>query len=226
MKTFKKIAVGTFIIFSLLLIVGYIYFNQKFTPPPNRLIISGISENSKITWIADGDNLHSALLLPVRLKNINQTFYMQLDTGSPTTTFYQNPLKSIQKKFLPKGNFKELILSFNIDQMQVSSPYFSFIPYGNEINFNNPKAISIIGTIGSDLLEKRIIVLNFKHHLCSFIKTIDEKGFCNFEFKKRKILIPATIGNEHLKLMYDSGTSGYELITHAEQYAKYRFPQQ
>ena len=43
-----------------------------------------------------------------------------------------------------------------------------------------------------------------------------------FEFKKRKILIPSNIENEKLKLLYDSGTSGYELITTKEIWQQYR----
>jgi len=224
MKTFKKIMLGTCIIFSLLLTGGYIYFNQKFTPPPNHLTVSGNSQKIQLQWIKDGDNNYSALLLPVKLKNIDKTFYMQLDTGSPTTMFYQKSLECIQKKFFPTKNFKDLILSFNLNQMQISSPDFSVINYGNEVNFKDPEAISVIGTIGSDLLEKRIVILDFKDKICSFTDSLNEEGFSDFEFKKRKILISANIGNQKLKLMYDSGTSGYELVTHVESWNKYRIP--
>ena len=43
-----------------------------------------------------------------------------------------------------------------------------------------------------------------------------------FDFEKRKLLFPAKIGDEKLKLLYDSGTSGYELITSEEEWNKYR----
>ena len=72
------------------------------------------------------------------------------------------------------------------------------------------------------MLEKRIITLDFKNNLCSFSEKSLTDGFSEFEFKKRRILLPARIGNESLKLMYDSGTSGYELITSKNDWKKYR----
>ncbi len=224
MKTFKKITLNVFIIFSLLFIGGYIYFNQKFTPPINTLTVSGNSGNIPIKWMKDGENNYSALLLPVKLKNIDKTLYMQLDTGTPTTVFYQKPLESIQKIFFPNKKFNEIFSDFNLNKMKINSPDFSVINYGSSINFKDPKAISIIGTIGSDLLEKRIIILDFKNTVCSFTETINEEGFSDFEFKKRKILLPAKIGNKTLKLLYDSGTSGYELITNLEGWNQYKIP--
>ena len=47
-------------------------------------------------------------------------------------------------------------------------------------------------------------------------------GFTSFRFKKRRILIPAKIGSEELELLYDSGTSGYELITNKDEWEKYK----
>lgn len=215
MKTFKKIALSLLIIFSGLLIGGYIYFECKFSPPANTLTVSGNSGNIPIKWSKDGENNYAALLLPVRLKNIDKILYMQLDTGSPTTVFYQKALESIHLKSIE---------DFTLDTMKVSASEFPTINYGKEMNFENPTTPFIIGTIGNDLLEKRIVILDFKNKRCSFTDSINENGFSNFQFKKRKILIPAKIGNENLKLMYDSGTSGYELITHKEQYEKYRIP--
>ncbi|EJL72662.1 hypothetical protein [Chryseobacterium populi] len=222
MKTFRKIAFTLLIIFIVLSAGGYVYFDKKFTPPPNTLIVSGISENIPVKWVADGDNLYSALLLPVRLKGISQVFYMQLDTGSPTTVFYTNSLQSIHEKISPKSNLKNIFSSFKLNKMEVSSSGFQLINHGDSADTENPEAVNIIGTIGNDLLEKRIIILNFKDHTCSFTDRIDEKGFSGFEFKKRKILLPAKIGNEKLKLMFDSGTSGYELITNKESWDQYR----
>ncbi|MCW3162832.1 hypothetical protein [Chryseobacterium oryctis] len=224
MKIFKKILLGLLITFTITIVGGYIYFNKKFTPPENNLTISGTSENIPLRWISNADNPYSALLLPVQIKGVDKTFYMQLDTGSPTTIFYSKSLESIQNIFFPKNNIKDILSNFKIGKMEITSQNFKTLDYGKPLDLKSQDAKNIIGTIGTDLLEKRVIILNFKENTCSFLNEIKENGFHNFEFKKRKILLPARIGNENLKLMYDSGTSGYELITHKETWAKYRIP--
>ncbi|WP_343587367.1 hypothetical protein [Flavobacterium sp.] len=226
MKLFKKIAVVFLACIVLFLFGGYLYFRHKFNPPENYLKVSGIAENIPVKWISSNENPHSALLLPIKIDGINQTFFMQFDSGSSTTVFYKKSLESIAKKFQnqlkidTKNN--EISSSFSIGNMKIVSNTFEVLNYGEEISFDNPNAENSIGTIGTDLLEKRITVLDFKNNQCSFIEKIQENDFSNFEFKKRKILIPSIIENENLKLLYDSGTSGYELITTKEIWQQYR----
>ncbi|MBO9586700.1 MAG: hypothetical protein J7574_21240 [Flavobacterium sp.] len=226
MKLFKKIASVFLVIIVLFLLGGYFYFQKKFTPPENYLKVSGTAENIPIKWIASNENSHSALLLPIKINGIDQTFYMQFDSGLATTVFYKKSLESITGKF--KNQIKidsannEISADFVIGKMKVSSNTFEVLDYGEKVNFDDPKAANIIGTIGTDLLEKRITILDFKNNQCSFVEKIQENDFADFEFKKRKILIPSIIENQNLKLLYDSGTSGYELVTTKEIWEQYR----
>ncbi|SCY98796.1 hypothetical protein SAMN02927916_4562 [Flavobacterium anhuiense] len=226
MKLFKKIATVFLVIIVLFLVGGYFYFQKKFTPPENYLKISGIAENIPIKWISSDENSHSALLLPVEIKGINRTFHMQFDSGSPVTVFYKKSLESIAEKFQNQVKIdaenNTISSVFRIGKMNVASSDFEVLDYGEKISFDNPDAENIIGTIGTDLLEKRITILDFKNNQCSFIEKIKEDAFTDFEFKKRKILIPSVIENENLKLLYDTGTSGYELITTKEIWQQYR----
>jgi hypothetical protein len=226
MKLFKKIAFVFLVIIVLFFFGGYFYFQKKFTPPENYLNVSGIAENIPTKWISINDNSHSALLLPMKIKGIDRVFYMQFDSGSPITVFYKKSVESIAAKSQNrlKINHENTSLStaFTMGNMNVASNTFEVLDYGEKINVDNPNAENIIGTIGTDLLEKRITILDFKNNQCSFIEKIQEEDFVDFEFKKRKILIPSIIENEKLKLLYDSGTSGYELITTKEIWQQYR----
>lgn len=226
MKIVKKIAVVSLVVIVLFLLGGYIYFQKKFTPPENYLTVSGTAENIPMKWISSDENLHSALLFPIQINGINQTFYMQFDSGSPITVLYKNSLESISEKYRNQLPFhsekKQIATHFKIGKMNIVSSNFEVLNYGNKVDFDNPNAENIIGTIGTDLLEKRITILDFKNHRFSFIKQIDENRFTDFEFKKRKILIPSKIEKENLKLLYDSGTSGFELITTKEIWKKYK----
>lgn len=226
MRIFKKLALSVIIVISLFLVTGYIYFDRKFTPPENKLKVSGRAENIPMTWDAADENSHAALLLPVRLKGVDLTFYMQFDSGSPTTLFYKNSLKSIGTQFrtqIQSGNGQNHIpMQFSIGEMGVISD-FELLNYGSAID-SDANNKNIIGTIGTDLLEKRIVILDFKKSGCSFVENFNEKGFETFEFRKRKIMIPGVVGGENLKLLYDSGSSGYELLTNREEWERYRIP--
>lgn len=226
MKIFKRIALSVVIFITLLLSGGYFYFDKKFTPPKNNLTVFDIAQNVAICWDSTDENTYAAVLLPVRLKGIDRTFYMQLDSGSPTTLFYKESLEAIREKFqYPiqcNAGQNRISLQFTTGNMKIASDDFELRSYGNAADLDYTKKNPIIGTIGTDLFEKRIAVLDFKNGTFSFLESMDEKEFETFEFKKRKILIPAVIEGQKLKLLYDSGTSGYELITNNEEWQKYR----
>ena len=228
MKTFRKIALAIVIIIVLSLSGGYLYFEKKFAPPENYLSVSGFTKNVAIRWVAADGNPYAALLLPVQFTGMDQTFYMQLDSGSPTTMFYKKTLASLPAKFRNQlqghNNPNEISTGFNIGNMQVTSDRFTVLDYGNKIDIEHPDTDNIIGTIGTDLLEKRTIVLDFKNNVCSFTADLRDGEFTGLEFKKRRIIFPATIGNESLKLLYDSGTSGYELIMNKKEWESYKTP--
>ncbi|MHC0446134.1 hypothetical protein ACWA1F_12040 [Flavobacterium sp. 3-218] len=226
MKLVKKITAAFLIIIVFLFLGGYLYFQKKFTPPENYLKVNGIAEKIPMKWISSNENSHSALLFPIKINGIDQTFYMQFDSGSATTVFYKKSLESIAEKFPNQikmnSEENEISAAFKIQNMNIVSETFEILNYGEKVSFEDSKAENIIGTIGTDLLEKRITVLDFKNNQCSFVEKIKEENFTDFEFKKRKLLIPSIIENENLKLLYDTGTSGYELITTKEIWEKYR----
>lgn len=226
MKIIKKIVLVFVAVFTLASVVGYLYFDRKFTPPENYLKVSGMTKKMPFKWASDEENSYAAMLLPIRIKGIDKTFYMQLDSGSPSTVFYKKSLESIQKKFPKQLNFNESLneisLVFNLKDMTVSSESFELLDYGNNVDFETPNTENIIGTIGTDLFEKRKVEIDFKNKRISLLEKIDDKGFSTFEFKKRKIIFPMIIDNQKMKLLYDSGTSGYELIVNKEKWILYK----
>jgi hypothetical protein len=226
MKILKRILLVFVVVIALSSIGGYFYFDKKFTPPENRLEVKGTSENIPFRWVATETNPISALLLPVKLNGISQQFFMQLDCGSPVTMLYSKPLESIRAKFpqqpAPANNNTEVSASFSIGSMEVSSERFQLMNYGQAIDWDNPDAKNIIGTIGTDLFEKRIAQLDFRNNVGAFVEEVPENDFTEFFFEKRRILFPAQIGEKSLKFLFDSGTSAYELITSKDEWEKYR----
>ena len=160
MKTFKKIVVAFILLFVFSSIAGYIYFEIKFSPPKNYLTVSENNDTIPIKWIENRISPISAMLLPVKINGIATQFYMQFDSGSPNTVFYKNAIKSIYSKFPNKigkidSGSKIVNLNFNIGKINVSSNTFPVLNYGQTINWNDSESIKIIGTIGTDFLEKK-----------------------------------------------------------------------
>ena len=72
----------------------------------NYLVLPAKIQPIHFYWFGDTINAkweqHTALLLPVRLKNCPRLFYMQFDLGAPSSVFYKNKLMAIQAKY-PKA---------------------------------------------------------------------------------------------------------------------------
>lgn len=228
MKTLKKIVFIAFVVITILMISGYIYFDKKFSPPKNYLTIEKSADEIPIKWVSNQISDISAMLLPIQIAGIQETLYMQFDLGSPSTIFYLKSLKSLQSKYPGKIAFQEKLnqigLVFKMDEMKISSNEFRLLNYGKAIDWENDNALNIIGTIGTDLLEKRVVTLDFKNHNCSFNSNFSDSelsNFSDFKFNKRRILLPAIIDKQELNLLYDSGTSAFELVTNKENWLAY-----
>ena len=225
MKVLKTIALAVLAILSLGMVGGYVYFDRKFSPPENYLTVFDEVTDVPVAWITSDDNPHSALLLPVKVAGVNAQFFMQLDFGSPSTLFYRRTLESVfellEDKISIVSNSKEVGLAFTLGEMSVSSSHFRLIDYGSKVDLEDADTHIIIGTIGTDLLEKRVLVMDFIKDRCSFLLSVSDSGFSDFQFKKRRILFPTLLDGNEIELLYDSGTSGYELITDQDSWKEF-----
>ncbi|WP_265427092.1 hypothetical protein [Chryseobacterium sp. YIM B08800] len=215
MKILKKIVLAFLLILTLLCLGFYFYFDQKFSPEENYLTVKNESGKVNIKWLGENKNV---LLLPVHLQNDSVTYFMQFDTGSPTTLFYENSLEAFKNKNQIKTQFK-------IGNTDVSSDRFKIISVGKN---NDKDSLKIIGTIGSDLLDQNKTMINFKEGYVVFNILKEPKSFSNtkldFKFKKRKIIITGTLNGKQEQFLYDSGTSAYELLTNKENWEKLKSP--
>jgi hypothetical protein len=222
----RKFLLGLIALLIISSVSGYFYFDHKFTPPANQLEVSKHQDTLAIKWISNEDSEFAALLLPIRIKGISNIFYLQFDLGAHSTIFHENSLLSINQKypvlFSDIDNEKKPF-QFNLGEILVSIPNLKRINYGKKINWE-PSSINIIGTLGSDILEHKVTVMNFNEHLVSFRNhfpnEISKESILDFEFEKRKVLLNGKVNNERTQLYYDSGSSAFELITNKEQWEK------
>ncbi len=178
------------------------YFSKKFSPSENHLSVNGEAINVPMVW---SDTSHSALLVPVQVDT--SLYYMQLDLGSPETLLYA------------KSGLNE-IRTFSVGNLEVEATAIRQISYGQALDPN--KEINIIGTIGTDLLELRTLILNYKNNLISFTSESLGQKATSFHFKKRRVLFPSKGETGEFKLLFDTGTSAYQLITDQDTWNRLR----
>ena len=219
MKLFKKLAFGFSAFLVLILVGGYIYFDQKLTPEDNYLTVKNESGNIPITWLGNDKNV---LLLPIHFPENPETYYLQFDTGSPYTQFYSSPIKNIKEIIIDKERAKA---SFFIGKTEISSNQFKIF---TTVNDDEKDSIKIIGTIGADILEDRKTLIDFKGNQVVFNLNLTPDAFKNqlfdFKFRKRRVIISGNLKGEERQFLYDSGTSAYEFLTYKEEWQNLKTP--
>jgi predicted aspartyl protease len=219
MKVLKRIVLTFLVVLVLALLVGYIYFDQKFTPEKNYLTVDNESGFIPFKWLGSEKN---ALLLPIHFSNNTITYYLQFDTGSPYTVFYSKSIKNIHQIFTNKEIAKT---SFYIGKTKITSDKFKIYNLGND---NNNDSIKIIGTIGADILENRKTIINFKENYIALnlskVPTQFQTKLFDFKFKKRKIIVKGFLKGQEENFLFDSGTSAYELLTNKEVWESLKLP--
>ncbi len=215
MKLFKKILLAFSVLILLSIVLGYFYFDRKFSPEKNHLQVKNESGKIPMKWET---GTKDAMLLPIHFDTDTTTYYLQFDTGSPSTIFYKNSITGIRQisvqNNLAKGSFK-------IGNCEVKSKQFKIIDFGKKLEKNK---LNIIGTIGTDLLENRKTLIDFENNYVIFNLNSEpnylKKEIFDFKFKKRKIIIPGVLDGKDEKFLYDSGASAFELLTTKEIWEK------
>lgn len=215
MKLFKKILLAFFVLIFICAVSGYFYFDRKFSPEKNYLQVQNESGKVPIKWETEDKD---AMLLPIHFSPDTTTYYLQFDTGSPNTIFYKNSITGINQISVD-GDIAQS--SFKIGNCEVKSNKFKIIDFGKKTEKNK---LNIIGTIGTDMLENRKTLIDFKNNYVIFNINSELKNFTNktfdFKFKKRKIIIPVILDNNKEQFLYDSGSSAFELLTNKDIWEK------
>lgn len=221
MKIIKRIVIVVLILIITTGLGGYIYFDQKFTPEKNYLTVNHESGIVPIQWIGKDKN---ALLVPIRFPKDTTTYYLQFDTGAVYTEFYSKAIENLKEIAIKNDRAAAF---FYIGKTKINSNKIKVSNTGKPSKMNNP--VKIIGTLGADILEDRKTLINFRDNYIAFNLSKEPLEFQNylidFIFKKRKIIIHGNLKGKNEKFLYDSGTSGYELLTNKENWESLRLPQ-
>lgn len=230
MKILKIISLSLAGLIIVLIIGAYFFFKKNFTPDPNYLELTENSNFIPIKWIASEYSPIAVLLLPIKFEGIPQTFYMQFDTGSPSTLLRKQTMISIQKKYPNQISFDSndarIEQGFHLGEMKVFSKKMKLYDRGSQpINWSDTSKIIVVGTLGADMIDKKITVMDFKNSCVFFGDKVPKDYQTNLKwekliYKKRRTMFPAVVAGKKGKMMHDTGTSGFELITNKKTWKK------
>lgn len=219
MKIFKKIVLVFLGPLILVLIGTYFYFDQKFTPEKNYLTVKNESGKVPMIWLGNDKNV---LLVPIHFPTDSTTYYLQFDTGSPSTVLYTQAIKNIKAIQISHDHAKA---SFTLGKTEISSNRFKLINQGKN---DHKYTLSIIGTLGADILDNNRTFINFKSSYLVFNLTKAPSQYTDqlmdFKFKKRKIILKGILKGKEKQFLFDSGTSAYELLTQKEEWTNLKSP--
>ncbi|GAB3821647.1 hypothetical protein GCM10028895_24220 [Pontibacter rugosus] len=106
--------------------------------------------------------------------------------------------------------------------MAVSAKEIKVLAYGSPtINWADTASIDIIGTLGADVIDRKVLVLDYPQALLQFSDEVPavvaaKANFTSLTFEERRVIIPAVINQNKTKVLFDSGSSAFELLTDKE----------
>lgn len=216
-----------------LIVIGtigaYFYFKKAFTPDPNYLELTESSGAVPIQWAKSKNSDIAAMYLPIQFPGVPDTFYLQFDTGAPSTLLYKKSMLAIRDRYPEQmGLLDSTSLTteqtFLLGDMEVHSKRFKLYERGEKpIDWESGKKVKI-GTLGADIIDKKLTVMDFDQQRCFFGSQLPEFGqaleFHELKFNLRKVLLPAEVAGRKRKLLHDSGSSGFEFITNRRNWEK------
>ncbi|MCS5491796.1 hypothetical protein [Algoriphagus limi] len=241
MKLFKRILLGLVILIVLGGTMSFFYFKNKFlSAPPNELSVTNLGQPFDFKWEGytynGKHNPYGAMLIPVSIPGVDRTFYMQFDTGTPSTVLKYNPFLSINEKYnnlikidTIEGKLRAIEASIKVGTVDVAASSLGFVSMGKKIDWSDSTAVDIIGSIGNDFMEKNPLIIDFKSNKITLLDSLPQKSdvetdYLPITFDGRKIFLSATLNKKPASLWYDSGSSMFELIVEESTFWKLAVP--
>ncbi|MET0298150.1 MAG: hypothetical protein ABW036_00270 [Flavitalea sp.] len=194
----------------------------------SKISFPDTSVSIPFTWqgdsLADGWEPHVSILVPVKVPGCPKQFYMQFDTGSPYSMFYRNKLKEIRDRYphsIPSASDNDTtVRNFDLQFQGATGRVFEIRirkTEGNNIDWMNDSIPEIIGTLGVDLFDGKVVKIAYQHQLLVLSDRIDTSAypgqFKNFIYAGGRILFPAILAQKRTILYFDTGSSMFELLT-------------
>ncbi|GAB3825582.1 hypothetical protein [Hymenobacter jeollabukensis] len=228
MKTLATILLSVLLLLVLGGVGGYFYMQRKFAPPANQLRVAGLPASGRFAWQADSSArpavAHAHQLVPVRVPGCARTCYLQFDTGAPYTVFYAHPLAALRAQYpaagpalVPQADTVHDV-QFSLGGAELRVRRAPVLNYGAHALPADTAAPFVIGTLGADVLEGRVLVIDYPRQRFSLYAATPDSlarraDFVPLELKGRRVMLSAELPGQSGPLMFDSGSSAFALLT-------------
>lgn len=169
-----------------------------------------------------------ALLVPFRFNGIEEEYYLQLDTGAPSV-LYGNPFYDIDPNYRVKKVKNKQPYVVSIDGT-LSNYEFMYGDFGLLEGFGaSSKELDVaeyklIGSLGLDFFKNNILIIDFSGEKFAIVNNqndvpVDIKknsSFLAMKYKNNKIYLKSEIGSKDLYLIYDTGSSIFDIVATKE----------
>ena len=201
------------------------------------LIFTSCSRKQSLQWIPfswEGDSISGIyiekayLYIPVNIENLSDDFTMQFDLGTYNTVFYGNPIdpylekSGLVNKLDSTGMFKNVCLKmgaipFNNINVVYKKDFGEKVPI-DSLHTKTPKHI---GTIATDMFQDKIVIIDYKSCRLAITDSLPNEYTDlpaeKFELTDGIMRLPFRINSKEHKLMFDTGSSPFQLVTTKER---------
>ncbi|WP_303311755.1 hypothetical protein [Hymenobacter sp. BT730] len=218
---------------------GYFYARKKFQAPTNQLTVTGLPAATSFVWLADTVEQrampHAALLIPVKLANCARTCYLQFDTGAPYSVLYDKSLAALQERYpATRHTFQQAPdtvrnFSFAIGDGKVQARKLRVLHMGMATMPSDTTAPFIIGTLGTDVLDGRALILDYGQRRFSLVASVpsdlvQQTDFVPMAFTDRRVLLNVGMQGKSQQFLFDSGSSAFSLLSSQDNWQKLAAP--
>ena len=162
------------------------------------------SENDTLhfEWLGeriDGISIEkTAMIIPVQIKNDTNHYYFQFDTGANTSSIYTGTENKLNVAYSPYAT--TIFGEVHFDSLSYMSPY-------------EEQGKLIIGTIGSDVLQDKIVQIDYLNQEIILFEEVDKSPFNLYamSFSYGRPVISLRVGKQDYNFMFDTGSSLFDL---------------
>ena len=232
--TKKNVPVGFMVLIICLLIFSSCGILRNMMPSSSYTSVEIKNDSiyyTPIIWSYDslnnGEVKRNAMYVPVYIETLKQNALMQFDIGSNVSGFYKKTinllienLPELQEniKTTEKGReyFKNAKLSLNKGVTLNKDKLYMWQNMGHD---SLPESMPIIGTIGYDILDENVLIIDYVNHRIALVSELPaefEKRMTFIEkadLKKFPVILPFKLGTKKIRLFFDTGSSSAQVLT-------------
>jgi len=207
---------------------AYFWAKQRFAALPNELQHISGPVVVPFEWVPhkQGDITlpHGAMVVPVTIGGCKR-FRMQFDLGATSSMLYRPKMDNLGERCaVPPmierdGQRYALNMDIVIGDATIYAPeILQRQTNGQPIDWNNPDKPELIGTLGADLIDGKVLVIDYPAKKIIIGDALPSEysqpaAWGTFTFEDRRVFLSARIDGRDTRLWFDTGSSALELLT-------------